>query len=139
MEREGGGGIGMGNTCKPMADSFRCMTKSTTIKKKISKKKKQKKKQKQSVDCFTDLQSLCFGFDSGRAVASFFAFGGIFVKNSLLLFNFCVFLLFQQMTLQLIQPNLSNIFVSLPDYELSDILDSLKGVLGHIILWPVDN
>ena len=29
-----GGGIGMGNTCKPMADSFQCMTKSTTIKEK---------------------------------------------------------------------------------------------------------
>ena len=34
MEREVGGGIGMGNTCKPMADSFHCMTKPTTIKKK---------------------------------------------------------------------------------------------------------
>ena len=34
VEREMGGGIGMGNTCKPMADSFQCMTKSTTIKKK---------------------------------------------------------------------------------------------------------
>ena len=29
------GGIGMGNTCKPMAVSFQCMTKSTTNKKKI--------------------------------------------------------------------------------------------------------
>ena len=29
-----GGGIGMGNTCKSMADSFQCMTKPTTIKKK---------------------------------------------------------------------------------------------------------
>ena len=29
-----GGGIGMGNTCKPMAVSFQCMTKSTTNKKK---------------------------------------------------------------------------------------------------------
>ena len=34
MERELGGGIGMGNTGKPMAVSFQCMTKSTTIKKK---------------------------------------------------------------------------------------------------------
>ena len=34
MEREVGGGIGMGNTCKPMAVSFQCMTKSTTKKKK---------------------------------------------------------------------------------------------------------
>ena len=33
MEREVGGGIGMGNTCKPMADSFQCMTKPTAIKK----------------------------------------------------------------------------------------------------------
>ena len=39
MEREVGGGIGMGNTCKPMAVSFQCMTKSTTIKKIIIKKK----------------------------------------------------------------------------------------------------
>ena len=31
---EGGGrGIGMGNTCKPMAVSFQCMTKSTTVQK----------------------------------------------------------------------------------------------------------
>ena len=34
MEREVGGGIGMGNTCKPMAVSFQCMTKFTTKKKK---------------------------------------------------------------------------------------------------------
>ena len=40
MEREVGGGIGMGNTCKPMAVSFQCMTKFTTNKKKIIKKKK---------------------------------------------------------------------------------------------------
>ena len=38
MEREVGGGIGMGNTCKPMADSFQCMTKSTTIKKRKKEK-----------------------------------------------------------------------------------------------------
>ena len=45
MEREVGGGIGMGNTCKPMAVSFQCMTKSTTNKKiKTQKKKKKKKK-----------------------------------------------------------------------------------------------
>ena len=41
MEREVGGGIGMGNTCKPMAVSFQCMTKSTNKKKiKIKIKKK---------------------------------------------------------------------------------------------------
>ena len=33
MEREVGGGIAMGNTCKPMAVSFPCMTKFTTKKK----------------------------------------------------------------------------------------------------------
>ena len=35
-----GGGIGMGNTCKPMAVSFQCMTKFTTNKKKNKKNKK---------------------------------------------------------------------------------------------------
>ena len=34
MEREVGGGIGVGNTCKPLAVSFQCMTKSTPKKKK---------------------------------------------------------------------------------------------------------
>ena len=34
VEREVAGGIGMGNTCKPMAVSFQCMTKFTTNKKK---------------------------------------------------------------------------------------------------------
>ena len=34
MEREVGGGFGMGNTCKPMAVLFQCMTKFTTNKKK---------------------------------------------------------------------------------------------------------
>ena len=31
VEREVGGGIRMGNTCKSMADSYQCMTKTTTI------------------------------------------------------------------------------------------------------------
>ena len=31
LEREVGGGIGMGNTCKTMADSCQCMTKPTTM------------------------------------------------------------------------------------------------------------
>ena len=44
MEREVGGGIGTGNTCKSVADSFQCMTKPTTILKKSKKKKKLKKK-----------------------------------------------------------------------------------------------
>ena len=43
VEREVGGGIGMGNTCKPKAVSFQCMTKFTTKKKKNYKKKKKEK------------------------------------------------------------------------------------------------
>ena len=39
-----GGGIGMGNTCKPMAVSFQCMTKFTTNKKKKKKRKRKRKK-----------------------------------------------------------------------------------------------
>ena len=31
VEREVGGGIGMGNTCKSMANASQCMTKPTTI------------------------------------------------------------------------------------------------------------
>ena len=31
VEREVGGGIGMGNTCKSMADLCQCMTKTTTV------------------------------------------------------------------------------------------------------------
>ena len=31
VEREVGGGVGMGNTCNSMADSYQCMTKTTTI------------------------------------------------------------------------------------------------------------
>ena len=31
VEREVGGGIGIGNTCKSMADSCQCMAKTTTI------------------------------------------------------------------------------------------------------------
>ena len=31
VERVAGGEIGMGNTCKPMADSCQCMAKTTTI------------------------------------------------------------------------------------------------------------
>ena len=38
---EVGGVIGMVNTCKPLAVSFQCMTKSTTNKKKSEKKKLQ--------------------------------------------------------------------------------------------------
>ena len=45
MEREVGGGVGMGNTYKPMAVSFQFMTKSTTIKKKIWKKTCRKEEQ----------------------------------------------------------------------------------------------
>ena len=44
MEREVGGEIRMGNTCKSMADSFQCMTKFTTNKKNNNKLKKNEPK-----------------------------------------------------------------------------------------------
>ena len=53
-----GGGIGMGNTCKPMAVSFQCMTKSTT--------KKKKKKVGCEVLCWRFLAGWCSWF--GRPV-----------------------------------------------------------------------
>ena len=40
MEREVGGGIGMGKTCKLKAVSFQCMTKFTTNLKQTNKQKK---------------------------------------------------------------------------------------------------
>ena len=47
MEREVGGGTGMGNTCKYMADSYQCMTKTTqyceVISLQLIKKKKKKR------------------------------------------------------------------------------------------------
>ena len=46
MEREVGGGIGMGKTCKLKDVSFQCMTKFTTNKKKKGKKNKQKELKK---------------------------------------------------------------------------------------------
>ena len=46
MEREVGRGIGMGNTCKPLAVSFQCKTKSTT-----SKKKKEMNMDKPEIVC----------------------------------------------------------------------------------------
>ena len=57
MEREVGGGIGMGNTCKPMAVSFQCMTKSTTIKKKKMLTEKKKKKISTSVEYRTQFSN----------------------------------------------------------------------------------
>ena len=53
MEREVGGGIRMGNTCKPMAVSFQYMTKSTT------KKKKKKKLLLILFQCVNDAFQLC--------------------------------------------------------------------------------
>ena len=38
MERQVGGGIGMGNTCKPMAVSCQCMAKTTKQTNKTTKK-----------------------------------------------------------------------------------------------------
>ena len=45
----------MGNTCKPMAVSFQCMTKFTTNKKKIKIKKKRKTKEEDRAAARTDI------------------------------------------------------------------------------------
>ena len=50
VEREVGGGIGMGNTCKPMADSRQCMTKTTTL---LKKKKRKTHKMYKSTNTHT--------------------------------------------------------------------------------------
>ena len=66
MEREVGGGNGMGNTCKPMAVSFQCMTKFTTNKKKERKKEKKKRINKDSL-FGTWISILCSSFDGKGA------------------------------------------------------------------------
>ena len=53
VEREVGGGIGMGNACKPMAVSFPCMTKFTTN------KKGKKNKLYFSTDLLSSVNFLC--------------------------------------------------------------------------------
>ena len=50
-----GGGIGMGNTCKPMAVSFQCMTKFTTNKKK-----------KKKIKGISARQTWDFGYEENR-------------------------------------------------------------------------
>ena len=57
VEREVGGGIGMGTTCISMADSCQCMTKTTTICKVIS-FQLIKKKNKSAVTPTTDIHIL---------------------------------------------------------------------------------
>ena len=57
VEREVGGGIGMGNTCKPMADSFQCMTKPTTIKK-INKNKNKKRNEQATIPALEEFTPL---------------------------------------------------------------------------------
>ena len=92
MEREVGGGIGMGNTCKPMAVSFQCMTKSTTIKKKnffpqfivIHKVKGFGIVNKAEVDVFLELS--CF-FDDPMDVSNLISGSSAFSKSSLNLLN----------------------------------------------------
>ena len=70
MEREVGGGIGMGNTCKPMAVSFQCMTKFTTNKERKKERKKRtcKKKKKKQRHYFANrsLSSQGYGFSSNH-------------------------------------------------------------------------
>ena len=59
MEREVGGGIGMGNTCKPMAVSFQCMTKSTTIKNNNNNNKKKVRSTHRGPELAGVLSGLC--------------------------------------------------------------------------------
>ena len=50
VEREVGGGIGMGKTCKLKADSFQCLKKfNTNLKKKKRKKNNNKKKKEKKI------------------------------------------------------------------------------------------
>ena len=49
VEREVGGGIWMGKTCKLKDVSFQCMTKFTTNKKKKKERKKKKKEKKKTI------------------------------------------------------------------------------------------
>ena len=71
MEREVGGGIGMGNTCKPMAVSFQCMTKFT--------RNKKKKKKKSHGIYLSTLSALTVIFANQNVIMSFP--GGEVVKN----------------------------------------------------------
>ena len=66
MEREAGGGIGMGNTCKPMAVSFQCMTKSTTIKNNNNNKKEKKEKKKETLRTSLGLPRWCSAKESAH-------------------------------------------------------------------------
>ena len=72
VEREVGGGIGMWNTCKAMAVSFQCMTKSTTNKKRKRKRKKNtiltiKKKKKVDI-CIWIIVSLYYSHETNNIV-----------------------------------------------------------------------
>ena len=62
-----GGGIGMGNTCKPMAVLFQCMTKFTTNKKK---KKGKKKKESSPAPQFKSISSSALSLLYGPTLKS---------------------------------------------------------------------
>ena len=69
MEREVGGGIGMGDSCKPMAVSFQCMTKSTTNKKK---KKKESDTIHRTLSIAFLPRSKCLNFKAAVTICSDF-------------------------------------------------------------------
>ena len=71
MERDVGGGIRMGNTCKSMADSFQCMTKPTTIKKKKVKKNKGSKYFSQNREKIAQFNGLSFIFGEHHNFSSY--------------------------------------------------------------------
>ena len=74
VEREVGG-IGMGNTCKPMAVSFQCMTKSTTIKKIIIILKKKLNIQKTKIMASGPISSWEIDGETVKTVSDFISGG----------------------------------------------------------------
>ena len=82
VEREVGGGIGMGNTCKSMADSRQRMAKTTTIKKKISfNTKHQQQSLKTSATKFEDIISTPFIISTKRRSRIKIIIWGIFRRK----------------------------------------------------------
>ena len=72
MEREVGGGIGMGNTCKPMSMGLcQCMTKFTTNKKKSKKKKNKLIIQKTKIMATSPITSWSIDGEKMETVADF--------------------------------------------------------------------
>ena len=81
-----GGGIGMGNRCKPMAVSFQFMTKSTTIKKKRKKEKKKQMRIQQPLILLVFYIIIFFGLFSRLSLIIFLQFDYDMPKKILYIF-----------------------------------------------------